>query len=62
VASCELRLSELWAGTSGDVISRQVALFPAAERAALYPSGCVGQLRVMLVAARALQTLKQQCG
>lgn len=59
MASCELQLSDIWAGAAGDMISREVVLFPAAERAALYPSGCAGQLRITLVAARALSNLRQ---
>lgn len=71
VASCELQLSELWrqghsssaaATTSaggGDIISREFTLVPAAEKAGAYTvSGCVGSLRLTLVAARALKTLR----
>lgn len=61
VASCELQLSDVWQGLSGDVISRECSLVPAVERAEVYPSGSVGQLRVTLVAARALKTLLEQC-
>jgi hypothetical protein len=60
VASCELSLSDMWAGASGDVISREVSLYPAAERAGHYHSGCAGQLRLTLVAERALATLRRQ--
>lgn len=57
VASCELQLS----GMSQDIISREFSLMPAVERAAVYPSGSVGQLRLTLVASRALKTLQEQC-
>jgi hypothetical protein len=55
VASCELQLS----GMSTDVISREFELVPAAERAAVYPSGSVGRLGLTLVASQALKTLLQ---
>jgi hypothetical protein len=58
VASCELQLS----GMSADVISREFELVPAAERAAVYPSGSVGRLRLTLVASQALKTLLQHVG
>lgn len=58
VASCELQLS----GMSSDIISREFELVPAAERAAVYPSGSVGRLRLTLVASQALKTLLQHVG
>lgn len=61
VASCELQLSDIWQGLSGDIISREFPLVPAAERAAAYPCGSVGQLMLTLVAARALRTLLEAC-
>jgi hypothetical protein len=50
----------MWQGLSGDIVSREFSLVPAVERAEVYPSGSVGQLRVTLVAARALKTLREQ--
>lgn len=60
VASCELQLSDMWQGLAGDIVSREFSLVPAVERGEVYPSGSVGQLRVTLVAARALKTLREQ--
>jgi hypothetical protein len=49
----------MWQGLSGDIISREFSLEPAAERAAAYSSGgSVGQLRLTLVVARAIATLR----
>jgi hypothetical protein len=61
VATCEADLTDIWQGVSGDILSEEFRLTPSSERAASYPSGYTGVLRLTLVAARALANLKQQC-
>jgi hypothetical protein len=59
VATCEVDLSDIWRGASGDISSSELLLVPSPEKAAQYTSaGVTGQLRVTFIAARALATLR----
>ena len=57
IGTCEVPLGDLWAGTAGDILSRDFSLAPAQEG---YSSA--GVVRVSLVAARALAALRAATG
>eukprot|EP00882_Tetradesmus_deserticola_P020685 GHRQ01022349.1.p2 GENE.GHRQ01022349.1~~GHRQ01022349.1.p2 ORF type:complete len:128 (+),score=30.75 GHRQ01022349.1:219-602(+) len=59
VATCEADLTDIWQGVEGDILSKDFKLAPSADRAAGYPSGCAGTLKLTLVAAKALANLRQ---
>jgi hypothetical protein len=63
IGAAVISLSDIWAGTGGDLTSQQLQLLPMPEDAHMYPSGVAGTLTLTLLAESCLRQLRagHQC-